>query len=157
MKPRLDYQRIAPDAHKAVRGLAHYVETCGVAPRLRYLLELRVSQINGCVFCVDMHSRQAREAGENQQRLDSLPVWRESPFFTRRERAALAWAEAVTLLAGTGVPDGVYAEARREFTEKQLVNLTMVIATMNVWNRFAISFRKQPAPQSGGSDRKSRR
>ena len=108
-----------------------------------------MSQVNGCAYCVDMHSQEARHAGELQQRLDCLPVWRETPFFTDRERAALAWAESVTRVSETGVPDAVYDEVRKHFGEKELVDLTLVVSVMNAWNRVAISFRHGPAARAG--------
>ncbi len=142
MSKRIAYAQVAPDVFKALSAARPYIESSGIDPRLRALVELRVSQINGCAYCVDLHSREARRAGEGQQRLDLLPVWRETPFFDDRERAALAWAESVTLVAQTGVPDPVYEEALRQFSEKELVDLTLVVASMNAWNRMAISFRQ---------------
>lgn len=150
MTKRIAYFQAAPDALKALGATRTYIEASGIAPRLRALVELRVSQINGCAYCVDMHSREARQAGEGQQRLDCLPVWRETPFFDDRERAALAWAESVTLVPQTGVPDAVYEEARRHFAEKELVDLTLVVAAMNAWNRMAISFRHGPVARPAG-------
>jgi AhpD family alkylhydroperoxidase len=105
---------------------------------------LRTSQINGCSYCVDLHSREARAAGEGQQRLDCLPVWRETELYDERERAALAWAESVTLVSQTGVPDDVFEELQRHFSEKEIVDLTFIVASMNAWNRMAISFRQGP-------------
>lgn len=144
MSKRLDYNRVAPEAVKALAATQPYIKSTEIAPRLRALVELRTSQINGCAYCVDMHSREARAAGEGQQRLDCLPVWRETDLYDDRERAALAWAESVTLVSQTGVPDGVFAEARAQFSEKDLVDLTLIISTMNAWNRLAISFRQGP-------------
>jgi AhpD family alkylhydroperoxidase len=145
MSQRIAYAQVAPDALKALSATRPYIASSTVDARLRALVELRVSQINGCAYCVDLHSREARHAGERQQRLDGLPVWRETPFFDDRERAALAWAESVTLVSETGVPDAVYDEARRHFGEKELIDLTFVVAVMNAWNRMAISFRQTPA------------
>jgi AhpD family alkylhydroperoxidase len=142
---RLPYFQLAPDGLKALGATQPYFESTAIEPRLRALVELRVSQINGCAYCVDMHSREARQAGESQQRLDCLPVWRETTFYADRERAALTWAESVTQVSQTGVPDDVYDVVRREFSEKDLVDLTLIIATMNAWNRMAISFRHGPA------------
>jgi len=145
---RIDHRQVAPGAIKALSGLNAYHEREGaIEPKLRYLIELRVSQINGCAFCVDKHSQEAREVGETQQRLDCLPAWREVLFFDDRERAALDWAEAVTLIAQSHVPDDVYEQARQHFSEKELVDLTMIVVDMNAWNRLAISFRKAPAPR----------
>jgi AhpD family alkylhydroperoxidase len=142
---RVNYRKAAPDALQAMSGLSAYLDECGLDPKLRYLIEVRVSQINGCIYCVDSHTQQARTAGEAQQRLDCLPVWREAPFFSARERAALAWAESVTLVAQTGVPDAVYEEACAHFNEKELVDLTYVIMAMNAWNRLGVSMRLQPS------------
>jgi len=144
MPRRIAYYQVAPDAVKALSATRPYIDSSTIDARLRALIELRVSQINGCAYCVDLHSREARQAGETQQRLDCLPVWRETPFFDDRERAALAWAESVTLVAQTGVPDTVYEEARNRLSEKELVDLTLIVAVMNAWNRIAISFRQSP-------------
>jgi AhpD family alkylhydroperoxidase len=147
MTGRIAYYQVAPGALEALSATRPYIEASGLDPRLRALIELRVSQINGCAYCVDLHSREARQAGEAQQRLDCLPVWRETSFFDDRERAALAWAESVTLVAQTGVPDAVYEEARNHFSEKDLVDLTLIVAVTNAWNRMAISFRHGPVPR----------
>ena len=144
MSRRIAYYQASPDAFKALSVTRPIVDGLGVDPKLRALVELRVSQINGCVYCVDLHSREARQAGESQQRLDCLPVWRECTFFDDRERAALAWAESVTYVSQTGVPDSVYDEARQHFSDKELVDLTAVVSLMNAWNRMAISFRQNP-------------
>ncbi len=113
-------------------------------PSLLELIKMRASQINGCAYCIDMHSKDARAAGETEQRLYALNAWRETPFFTDRERAALAWTEAVTLVSDGHVPDEIYAEARERFTEEDLVNLTMAVVAINGWNRMAIAFRAVP-------------
>jgi AhpD family alkylhydroperoxidase len=147
MSKRIAYYQVAPDAVKALSAARPYLEASSLGARLRALVELRVSQINGCAYCVDLHSREARHAGETTQRLDCLPVWRETPFYDERERAALAWAESVTLVAQTGVPDAVYEETRKHLTDKELVDLTLIVAMMNAWNRMAISFRHGPAPR----------
>jgi AhpD family alkylhydroperoxidase len=144
MAMRIDYNKVAPDAVKALAATGTYIGSSGIDRRLRALIELRVSQINGCAYCVDLHSQQARHAGESQQRLDCLPVWRETTFFEARERAALAWAESVTLVSETRVPDTVFEQAQQQFSEKELVDLTFIVATMNAWNRLAISFRHGP-------------
>ncbi|BBO35450.1 carboxymuconolactone decarboxylase family protein [Lacipirellula parvula] len=144
MSKRLDYARVAPEAVKALAATRPYIQSTAISPRLRALVELRTSQINGCAYCVDMHSREARAAGEVQQRLDCLPVWRETDLYDDRERAALAWAESVTLVSQTGVPDEAFAEVRRHFEEKDVVDLTLIIGAMNAWNRLAISFRQGP-------------
>jgi len=121
-------------------------------PSLIELVKMRSSQINGCAYCIDMHSKDARAAGETEQRLYALNAWRETPFFSDRERAALAWTEAVTLVSEGHVPDDVYAEASKQFSEEELVNLTMAVVAINGWNRIAIAFRAvpgeyQPAPR----------
>jgi AhpD family alkylhydroperoxidase len=144
MALRIAYNKVAPEAVKALGATRTYLGSSGIDPRLRALVELRVSQINGCAYCVDLHTQQARHAGEGQQRLDCLPVWRETTFFDDRERAALAWAESVTLVAETRVPDDVFEQARQHFSEKELVDLMLVVAAMNAWNRMAISFRQGP-------------
>jgi AhpD family alkylhydroperoxidase len=144
MSPRLDYRRAAPEGFQALGMVEPYLASCSIEPKLRALIELRVSQINGCAYCVDKHSVDARRAGETQQRLDCLTVWRETPFFTDREQAALAWAESVTLVSQTSVPESLYTQVRPQFSESELADLTLVIAVMNAWNRIAISFRKGP-------------
>ena len=144
MQPRIEYDRVAPDAVKAVSGVEAYVRRCGLEPGLLDLIKLRASQINGCGYCIDMHTKDARARGETEQRLFTLAVWRETPFFTDRERAALAWTEAVTEVASTHVPDEVYELARRHFSEKELVDLTVAVIAINSWNQLAISFRKVP-------------
>ena len=144
MTERLDFAKASPDAYKAMYDLKACVEDGSIDAKLRALVDIRVSQINGCVFCCDMHTQEARALGETQQRLDSLAVWGESPFFDDREKAALEWAENVTLLADTGVPDEVYGAARQHFSEKELVDLTYAVVLMNGWNRLAVGFHKMP-------------
>jgi AhpD family alkylhydroperoxidase len=122
-------------------AVERYVRNSGLEPQLLELVKLRASQINGCAYCVDMHTKDARAHGDTEQRLYDVAVWKEAPFFTERERAALAWAEAVTLLSRDQVPDGIYEDARREFDEKQLIDLTMAVIAINGWNRLAVSFR----------------
>ena len=141
MKERLNYVKVAPEAVKALMAVQRYTEQSGLEHSLLELVKARASQINGCAYCVDMHTKDARAAGESEQRLYALAVWREAPFFTERERAALAWCEAVTLLARDQVPDEVYALARQHFGEKELVDLTMAIIAINGWNRLAVTFR----------------
>jgi AhpD family alkylhydroperoxidase len=143
MEPRLNYARLAPDAARAMYGLGSYIAGSGLEPGLVELVKIRASQINGCAFCIDMHTKDARAGGETEQRIYALNAWRETPFFTDRERAALAWAEAVTHISN-GVSDEVYEEARRHFEEKELVDLTWAVAAINAWNRIAISFRSVP-------------
>ena len=145
MQPRLDYAKIAPaGAVEAMYALEKYIAACGLEQSLIQLVKMRASQINGCAFCIDMHSKDARANGDSEQRLYALDAWRETPFFTDRERAALAWTEALTLVSETHAPDAVYEEARKHFNETELVNLTLVITTINTWNRFAIGFRAVP-------------
>ena len=139
---RLDYAKTAPHAIQAMYGLERYVRQCGLEKSLLALVKLRASGINGCAYCVDMHTKDARANGETEQRLYAVAVWREAPFFTERERAALAWTEAVTLVSHDHVPDDVYETARRQFNEKELVDLTMAIVAINGWNRLAIGFRE---------------
>ena len=145
MQSRLEAAKVAPGAYQAVLALENYVRTSSkLELSLMELVKMRASQINGCAFCLDMHSKDARASGETEQRLYALNAWSETPFFTDRERAALAWTEAVTLVADGHVPDAVYDEARSRFTEEELVNLTLAISTINVWNRLCIAFRVVP-------------
>ncbi|GMV94861.1 MAG: carboxymuconolactone decarboxylase family protein [Candidatus Hydrogenedentes bacterium] len=144
MQPRLDYASVAPDGVKAMWGLEKYVHGCGLEPSLLELVKTRASQINGCAFCIDMHTKDARAGGETEQRLYALSAWRETPFFSDRECTALAWTEAVTNVAQTNVPDEVYELARQHFDEKELADLTLAVVAINGWNRLAVSFRKVP-------------
>ena len=141
MKQRLNYAEVGQGALRAMFGLETHLAKSGLEPSLLHLLKFRVSQINGCAYCLDMHSKDSRAAGETEQRLYLLDAWRESPFYTERERAALAWAEAVTLVNEGHVPDDVYEQARAEFGEEELVNLTLAVVTINGWNRLNIAFR----------------
>ena len=145
MHTRIDYTKFAPNAVKAILGLEQYVVNSGIEQSLLELVRLRASQINGCAYCVDMHSADAKKAGESERRLHAVVVWRDSPFFTTRERVALAWTESVTLLSETHVPDELYNEVLTCFSEKELIDLTMAIITINSWNRIAVSFRKLPS------------
>jgi len=140
---RIDYAKAAPGALEAMYGLEKYVRQSGLEPALLELVKLRASQINGCAFCVDMHTKDARARGETEQRLYAVVVWRDTPFFTGRERAALAWTEAVTQVSWQHVPDDVYEWARQHFSEKELVDLTVAIIAINGWNRLSISFRHE--------------
>jgi len=145
MQPRIDYRKFAPEAMKALYGLETYLTTqSGMDHKLLHLLKLRASQINGCAFCIDMHWKDARAVGESEQRLYGLDAWRESPYYTDGERAALAWTEAVTLISSTPAPDEQYAELQKHFSEKEIVDLVYLIATINAWNRIAISMRAVP-------------
>ena len=141
MTQRLDYTNVAPAGVKALGGVYGYITQSGLPTQLVNLVYLRVSQINGCAFCINMHTQDARKHGETEQRLYLLNAWRESPLYTDRERAALAWTEAVTLISETHAPDDLYEDVRAQFSEAETVNLTMLIATINAWNRLAISFR----------------
>ena len=152
---RVDYARIAPDAYRAQRGLESYIRQSGLEESLMHLVKVRASYMNGCAYCIDMHTNDARLAGETEQRLYAIPVWRETPFFTPRERAALAWAEAVTNIAG-GVSDELFELARAHFTEKELVDLTMVVVVINGWNRLSIAFRTPVGSYVPGSSKGAR-
>lgn len=140
MTARLNYDRVAPKAMHAMLSMEQYVRGTGLEKSLIELVKMRASYINGCAYCVDMHSKDARVAGETEQRLYAIPVWRETPFFTPRERAALAWTEAVTLIGQHGVSDELFAEAREHFEEGELVELTMAVIVIGGWNRLAIGF-----------------
>ena len=144
MKPRINYVQVAPDAFKAMRGLEEYVASSGLEKSLYELVKTRASQINGCAYCLDMHTKDARKAGETEQRLYALSAWRETPFYTERERAALEWTEALTLISDTDVPDALYENVRKQFSESEIVALSMAIIAINGWNRLAISFRTVP-------------
>jgi len=141
MEPRIDYTKVAPGAFQAMLGLGKYLRQTGLEPALLDLVKLRVSQINGCAYCIDMHWKDLRAEGENEQKLYGLDAWAESPYYTDRERAALAWTEAVTRLEDGHVSDPVYHVARRFFSEKELADLTLCIVAINGWNRFNIAFR----------------
>ncbi len=144
MEPRIDYQKYALDAQHAMYALEKYIATCGLDHKLIHLLKMRASQINGCAFCIDMHSKDARALGETEQRLYALDAWRETPFYTDRERAALEWTESLTLVSQTHVPDEVFETVKKHFSEKEIVDLTFLITTINAWNRIAISARAVP-------------
>jgi AhpD family alkylhydroperoxidase len=144
MQPRIDYLKFAPEALKAMYSLEKYLANCGLEHKLLHLLKLRASQINGCAYCIDMHSKDARALGETEQRLYALDAWRETPFYTDQERAALAWVEAVTLVSETHVSDAVYEKLKQHFGEKEIVDLTLLATTINMWNRLAISMRAVP-------------
>ena len=146
MKARIDHARAAPKALQAMLALQTYVNNSGLEHSLQELVKMRASQINGCAYCLDMHSKDALAMGETAQRLLALDAWRETPFYSDRERAALAWTEAVTLIHQGHAPDAVFEEAHAHFTDEELVNLTMAIVAINGWNRIAIPFR---APVGG--------
>jgi len=146
MDTRFDYGTAAPGVYNAMDALENYLEGCGLEPTLLHMVKLRASQLNGCAYCIDMHWKDLRALGENEQRLYSLDAWRECPYYTDRERAALAWAEAVTFVAQGQVPDEVYEECRRHFDDRELSNLTLLVATINAWNRLSIAARLAPGP-----------
>ncbi len=146
MIERLDYVSINGPAIASMAQAKSDVTS--IDRKLRALLELRVSQINGCAYCVDLHTREARHAGETTQRLDCLPVWREVPFYSETEKAALAWAEALTRIAGNGAPEALYNALFDHFSDAQIVDLTLIIAQMNAWNRLAIGFHHLPDPRA---------
>lgn len=142
--PRLDYNAKAPGVYKAMDALDEYVAGCGLESSLVLLVQLHVSQINGCAYCVDMHWKQLKAAGESDVRLYSLSVWRESPYYSDRERAALMWAEGVTLVTRNHVPDALHREVSRHFSERGLADLTLAIVAINGWNRLSIAARLLP-------------
>ena len=141
MQQRLNYKLASPDAFKAMLHTEQQVHKSGLEESLLELVKTRASQINGCAWCLDMHTKDARARGETEQRLYLLSAWREAPFYSERERAALAWTEVVTLVADTRVPDDVYDEARRHFSEKELTDLTTAVVVTNGWNRLNVAFR----------------
>ncbi len=144
MEERIHYTKVSPGAYHALLEIEKYLGECGLEETLLNLIKLRVSQINGCAYCLDMHWKDLRALGEGEQRLYSLDAWEESPYYTDRERAALAWAEAVTRVSETHVPDEVYEEAKKHFSEKELSDLTVAVAAINVWNRLNIAARTMP-------------
>ncbi len=145
MEPRIDPKNVTPEAYKPLLQLEAYLEHhSGLDPVLLNLVKLRASQLNGCAYCIDMHSKDLRALGESEQRLYELDAWRETPFYSERERAALEWTEAVTLIAQNHVPDDVYESVRRHFSEREMVDLTLAVVAINSWNRLAISFRQVP-------------
>lgn len=142
--PRLDYERVSPGVSDAMHALEEYVRNSGLEEQLVHLVKLRASQMNGCAYCIDMHSKDLLSIGESVQRIYSLSAWAESSFYTPRERAALEWTEAVTRLDLGHVTDEVFERARKHFTEKELVDLTMVLVAINGWNRLSVAFRTDP-------------
>lgn len=158
MKSRISYDTVAPAAIQALGHVEYYVRHSGLETSLLELVRLRASEINGCAYCVDMHTKDARAEGESEQRLYAVSVWNDTPFFSERERAALAWTEAVTRVSDTHVPDDVYQFTRQHFSEKELVDLTMAVIAINGWNRLSISFQKeagtyQPQARHGEADK----
>ena len=144
MEERIHYTRVSPGAYHAMLGLEKYLHECGLEEGLVHLIKLRASQINGCAFCLDMHWKDLRAIGESEQRLYSLDAWEECPYYTDRERAALAWTDSVTCIAETHAPDDVYERVRKHLTEKELADITIAVATINAWNRLAIAGRTTP-------------
>ncbi len=144
MKPRFDVSRHGQDAYKAMLALEKYLAASTIEKPLRELVKLRASQVNGCAYCIDMHWKDARAAGETEQRLYGLDAWEESPYYTDRERAALSWTESVTRVADTHVPDAAYDAARSQFSEQEIIDLTWLLAAINAWNRVAIAARTEP-------------
>ena len=138
MKHKINYSKVLPEGLRIMNALDDYSQNCGLEPSLLDLIKLRASQINACAYCVDMHSKDARTGGETEQRLYNVSLWRETSYYTERERAALAFTEAVTLIAEERVPDGVYEQARQQFSDEELVKLMIAIVTINAWNRFTI-------------------
>lgn len=141
MEQRINAFEKGQGARKAMLGISTYLAKSSIEKNLLHLIDYRVSQINGCAYCLDMHSKDLRHAGETEQRIYMISAWREAPIYTPRERAALAWAEAVTILKDRQVPDDVYEEARKEFSEEELIDLTLAITAINTWNRFNVAFR----------------
>ena len=144
MKARLEVKDASPGAYRAMLGLEEHIGKTSLERPLIELVKMRASQINGCAYCIDMHAKDARAAGESEQRLYALTAWRETPFYTGRERAALAWAEAVTVIANRPVSDAEFEEARHHFSERELADLTLVCVTINGWNRFCVAFQAVP-------------
>jgi AhpD family alkylhydroperoxidase len=143
MSTRIDVNKVAPGAFRAMFGLEKYVRESGLEESLLHLIKMRASQINGCAYCLDMHSKDARAAGETEQRLYLLNAWQEAPFYTERERAALTWTEALTLIAQDHVPDEIFNEVRKHFSEQELADLSLAVIAINGWNRLAIGFRSE--------------
>ena len=150
MEPRIVYHQASPKAVRPLWDLEEYVRNCGLEPGLIELVKLSASQINGCAYCIDMHTKDARARGETEQRLYAVGVWAETPFYSDRERAALAWTEAVTQVSSSHVPDSLYEWVSQHFNQKELVDLTMAVIAINSWNRLAISFRAVPGTYQPG-------
>jgi len=144
MHARIEYDKVAPDVYKAMLIMDREVNNSGLEKSLLDLIKIRASQINGCAYCIDLHVKEARARGEHEQRIYELDAWRETTFYTDRERAALEWTEAVTLVASTHVPEQVYAETRRQFSDAEIVNLTLAVVAINGWNRLNVAFRTVP-------------
>jgi AhpD family alkylhydroperoxidase len=151
MEPRFDYGTSSPGVYKAMDALDRYLAGCSIERPLLLLVQLRTSQLNGCAYCIDMHWKDLRKGGDTEQRLAGLDAWRESPYYAPRERAALAWTEAVTQVREAHVADAVYAEARAHFDERSLADLTLAVAAMNAWNRLSIAARLTPGTYEPGA------
>src|SRR6476646_5581900 len=147
-QPRIDFTKVSPAAYQAFAALQSYVDKSGLDAKLRELIKIRVSQINGCAYCLAMHTRDARKLGETDERMHLLDAWREAPLYSARERAALAWVEAITLITQGHVPDEAFEAVRKQFSEKEIVDLTAAAAAINTWNRIAIAFRVPPQVDS---------
>jgi AhpD family alkylhydroperoxidase len=143
MKSRIEHWKVAPGGFKAMSSLETYLHDSGLDQRLLHMVKLRASQINGCAYCIDMHWKDARATGESEQRLYGLDAWREAPYYNDRERAALEWTEAMTNITDGHVPDAVYEAVRNHFSQKELVDLSWAVASINAWNRIAIAFRSE--------------
>jgi len=144
MEARFNFMKAAPGVYTAMRGLERYLQECGLEQPLLHLIKLRASQINGCAYCLDMHWKDLQAIGEKEQRMYSLDAWRECPYYTERERAALAWTEAVTLITSGHAPDAAYEDVRVQFSEKEICDLTLAVVAVNAGNRLAISSRTMP-------------
>ena len=157
MQARINaFKTAPPKAYQVMTAVQQYVDSCGLEAPLQELVKLRASQINGCAYCIDMHTKDARAAGETEQRLYLLNAWREAPFYSERERAALEWTEALTKITEGHVPDEVYALVKPHFSDVELVNLSLAITTINSWNRLMIAFRSEPGHyQPGGAHAKA--
>jgi AhpD family alkylhydroperoxidase len=143
MKPRLNIAAVSPAAYRGMLGPERFIHESSIEPKLAHMLKMRASQINGCAYCLEMHSKDAGAEGETEQRLYGLDAWREAPYYTERERAALEWTEALTKITEGHVPDEVYERARKQFSEKELVELMMIAVAINGWNRISIGFRTE--------------
>ncbi len=150
MQARIEAGRVSPKVRQLLLAIEGYLHASSLGSRLQHLIKTRASQINGCAYCLDMHTKDARAEGESEQRLYSLDAWRETPYFDDRERAALEWTEAVTLVAETRIPDDVFERVRQQFTEQELIDLTLAITNINAWNRLNVAFRTVPGNYQPG-------
>ena len=143
MEPRLDYMQVLPEGMRTINAVQHYVDHCGLEPALLELVKVRASQINGCAYCVDMHSKEARHTGLSEQWIILMSAWKESPIYDAKERALLGWVDAVTRIADTGIPDAAFDALKAHFTEEEIVKITVALGVINTWNRLAVGFRNQ--------------